>query len=62
MDARNIGGAVSQSQADDLRTLCDETNSDRGKFLAFAGAKTFEEIPVNRIDELTKLLNRKRSE
>jgi hypothetical protein len=58
-DARNEGGPVTQQQADELRDLCDETKSDRAKFLAFAGASKFEEISANRLSELKEVLVRR---
>lgn len=59
-DPRNEGKPITQEQADTLRELCDDTNSNREKFLAFAQAKTFEEISSTRFDDLVAMLNRKR--
>jgi hypothetical protein len=59
-DATIVGGPITESQAADLQALCEETASDKTKFLAFAGAKTFGEISSSRYSELAELLNRKR--
>jgi hypothetical protein len=59
-DATIEGGAITASQAADLRALCEETKSDKAKFLAFAGADTFEEIAASRFADLAEMLNRKR--
>lgn len=59
-DARNIGGPISEEDAATLRALVEETGSDKAKFLAFAGAPTFEEIPASRYADLVDMLNRKR--
>lgn len=58
-DARNIGAAITQEQADELRDWVDSTGTDRATFLKYAGAKTFEEIPENRLEELHAQLARK---
>jgi hypothetical protein len=54
------GGVVTANQAADLQALCEETGSDKVKFLAFAGAATFSEISASRFEELAKMLNKKR--
>lgn len=59
-DPRNDAGFITQQQADELRELCDETSSDRKKFLEFAGADDFEKIYSSRLDDLMDKLNRKR--
>lgn len=59
-DARNIGGPVTQKQADTLRDLCDDTKADRKKFLALCEVETFEEIPANRYEDLKATLERRR--
>lgn len=59
-DASNLGAPITQEQADTLRELCDETKSDRKKFLDYAGAATFEEIASSRYEDLTAVLMRKR--
>lgn len=58
-DARFEGAPVTQQQADELRELCDESKSDRKKFLAHAGADTFEQIASSRYSDLVKTLKRK---
>lgn len=59
-DARVEGARITQQGADTLRELCDETGSDRAKFLAFAGAESFETIYAAREDDLLKMLHKKR--
>lgn len=59
-EAHNEGDSITQEQADTLRELCDETKSDRKKFLDYARAETFEEIPSCRLAELTAVLQRRR--
>src|SRR5208282_1216727 len=49
-DARNEGAPISFEQAETLREMVRETGSDEGKFLAFAGAKTYAEIGSARYD------------
>jgi len=36
-----------------------DTGSDEGKFLAFAGAKSYDEIKSNRYGDVFAMLNRK---
>jgi len=59
-DATIEGGCITETQVADLRALVDETKSDKAKFLDFAGAKSFEEIPASRFADLAEMLNRKR--
>lgn len=59
-DARNVGEAITPSQAADLRAMCDETNTDHAKFLKLAGAETFETISTSRLSDLTATLERRR--
>jgi hypothetical protein len=58
-DARNEGHPITQQQADELRELCDETKSDRKKFLEYAGADEFEKISSARFEDLKAMLHRK---
>lgn len=58
-DPRNLGACITQRQADELRDLCDDTKSDRARFLAFAGAEDFEGISDNRFEELVTMLRKK---
>lgn len=64
-DARAGGGEkITREQADELRDMCDDTKSNRKLFLDFAGVPTggdFEDIFVQRFDELVDMLNRKRA-
>lgn len=55
-DPHNEGGFISQAQADTLRDLVEQTGSDTAKFLAYASAKTFEEIHEARFEQLEKTL------
>jgi len=52
----NEGGYVTQAQADTLRDLVEQTGSDKAKFLAYADAKTFEEVYAERFEQLEKTL------
>lgn len=61
-DARIEGSYISQPEADELRELCDLTRSDRVKFLAHAGAETFETIASARLADLTATLMRKKQQ
>lgn len=58
-DAAMEGGPITASQAADLQALCEETGSDIPKFLAFAGAKKFEEISTSRYEDLLEKLQAK---
>lgn len=58
-DARIEGGPITDEQAAILRELCEETNSDKKKFLAFARADSFEAISESRFDDLAAMLKRK---
>jgi len=59
-DATMEGDTITASQAADLRALCEEVGADKPKFLAFAGAASFEEVSTSRLADLTDMLNRKR--
>lgn len=58
-DARLEGGSITPEQAEELMHRVQMTNSDRARFLAFAGAKCFEEIPSAKYDTLDAFLRRK---
>ncbi len=58
-DARLQGSAISQQDADNLRERVKATGSDEAKFLAWAGAETYEEISESRFDQLDDFLRRK---
>lgn len=58
-DSSIEGSPVTANQAADLRALCEETNSDKAKFLAHAGAESFETIMSSRYEDLAEKLNRK---
>jgi hypothetical protein len=60
-DSAMEGSFITASQAADLRALCEETKSDKRKFLEFAGAETFETIMSSRLTDITDTLNRKRA-
>lgn len=55
-DARNEGQSISHEQAQTLRELVKETNSDEARFLKYAGAAKYEEIGANRYQELFRSL------
>jgi hypothetical protein len=59
-DPHNESGTpVTQAQADQLRELCDDSNSDRKKFLAYAAADEFEKIQAHRFIELSEILTKR---
>ena len=58
-DARNEGEPISDIQAQTLREMVKDTGSDEAKFLAWAGAKTFETIGSGRYKEVFAALQRK---
>jgi hypothetical protein len=61
-DARVEGGTITSDQAQELSRRVQEGNRDREKFLKFAGAKTFAEIPAAKyaiLDEELSRLERK---
>ncbi len=60
-DAKNIGGPITQQQADELRDWVEATHSNVERFLAFADAKTFETINSGRLPELHAELRRAES-
>lgn len=58
-DARGLGDFITDKEAATLADWVEATNSDRAKFLAFAGATSFEEIRANRLDELHAILKKR---
>jgi hypothetical protein len=58
-DARLEGGAITPEQAIELDRRVQETNSDTVKFLKFAGAASFAEIPAAKYPILDEFLKRK---
>lgn len=58
-DARNIGERITQEQADELRDWVESTGSDKAKFLAFAGAESFEGIQSSKLEILQASLRKK---
>jgi len=58
-DARNEGEPISKDQAQILREMVKDSGSDEVKFLAFAGAPTYEAIKSNRYGEVFAMLNKK---
>lgn len=61
-DAGHEGAIISPEQADDIARRVAELNIDRDKFLKFAGAKTFAEIPSGKFGVLdAELLRRERT-
>lgn len=55
-DARNEGDPVSFEQAATLKEMVKEARADEKKFLAYAGAATYEEIGANRYQQLFREL------
>lgn len=61
-DAKNEGAPISGEQSEYLRRLVKDTKSNETNFLAFANAKTYEEISETRFSDLEALLlKRKRA-
>lgn len=58
-DARNEGSPIAWEQAEYLREQVKETASNEATFLAYAGAKTYEEIGSARYDLLVAALAKK---
>lgn len=58
-EAGEEGAPITQQQADNLRDRVRATGSDEVRFLAFAQAKTFEDIMDTRFDALDEFLHRK---
>jgi hypothetical protein len=58
-DARAEGSAISKDQAESLRQRVKDTNSNEAKFLAFAGAASFEEIMSSKYAQLDSFLSQK---
>jgi hypothetical protein len=51
---------ITESQAADLFALSQEVNADHKKFLAYFGIKTIDDMPASRLEEATKILEKKR--
>jgi len=60
-DARALGTPITFEQAQTLREMVKETNSNEARFLAYAGAKTFEEIMSERYQDCFAQLQKKRN-
>lgn len=60
-DARAEGGPITQEQAEELSRRLQMVNGDRVKFLAFAGAKSFAEIPAVKYAILDEFLRKKKN-
>lgn len=58
-DARMEGGPITPAQADELERRVAETNSNKEKFLAVAGVKTFATIPAGSYTVLDAMLRQK---
>ena len=59
LDARAEGETITAEQADELERRVNETNSNRAKFLAYAGAKSYAEIRAAKYPILDEFLARK---
>jgi len=55
--ARDV--SVSAEQAEQFRQRVIATKSDESRFLKFAGAASYEEIPLSKVGELDKMLRGK---
>lgn len=58
-DARNIGDVIDWKEAAVLKERVEACGADVNAFLAFAGAKSFNDIPRNRLEALDKMLTKK---
>jgi|SRR6185295_18489348 len=58
----NLDEKVSAEQAFELERRVNETNSNHGAFLRFAGAASFKEIPATKYPELDQMLRRKEAQ
>lgn len=58
-DARLEGEPVTREQADRLRQMCAQVGASVPKFLAYAGAQSFEDIRAARYSQLLAELHRK---
>lgn len=58
-DARNEGAPITAQQAESLRSRVASTKANEARFLAFAGAATFEEISETRFADLDELLRKR---
>ena len=58
-DARLLGAVITAERAKELRNRVADTDTSEAKFLAFAGATTFEEIFDSKYSELDKFLSKK---
>lgn len=58
-DAKNEGTPLSPEQSQTLKEMVKDTGSNEAQFLAYAGAKTYDEIGTNRYAELFSMLNKK---
>jgi hypothetical protein len=52
---------ITDEQAANLFALSEEVGADHKKFLAYFGIKTIDDLPESRLDEATKILEKKRS-
>lgn len=58
-DARNVGELIDWKEAVILEERCEGCGADKQAFLTYAGAKSFDEIPKNRLEALNKMLTKK---
>lgn len=63
-DARNKGSGetITEDEATELNRRVNACGADQAKFLAFAGAEYFTEIPANKLQALLDMLARKERE
>lgn len=61
-DPRNLGGKVTQAQAEELERRVAETNTNKPTFLKMAGVGTFAEIPTLKYEVLDQLLRIKENQ
>lgn len=58
-DAKGLGSPITAQQVADLRDRVEACGAHEGKFLEYAGAKTFEEIPESKLDALHEVLRQR---
>lgn len=51
---------ITEGQSADLFALSQEVGADHKKFLSYFGIKTIDDMPANRLEEATRILEKKR--
>jgi hypothetical protein len=53
---------ITDDQAANLFALSEEVKADHKRFLSYFGIKTIDDLPASRLDEATKILEKKRAQ